>query len=184
MKNEKDDVTELFDQLGTDWDLYEPSEGHKDRFKKRLQSKSESISIRWNNIYTWTIAALFVLCLGCSVFISMINSTLTDEADLASVSPEMKVTQDFFVTAINEQIESLQRTQTPQTKKMVDDVVDKLGELESDYQRLKKDLVQSRMDKRVISAMIQNFQQRIALLKQVEEQIKITTTKTRHSEIL
>ena len=42
--------------------------------------------------------------------------------------------------------------------------------LEKEYDKLKKDLLKSGKDKRVIFAMINNFQQRIDLLKQVLEQ--------------
>ena len=54
---------------------------------------------------------------------------------------------------------------------MVESAVANLAVLESNYKKLQKDLVESGEDKRVIYAMINNFQNRIDLLQQVLEQM-------------
>ena len=53
-----------------------------------------------------------------------------------------------------------------------DTIETQLNVLEKDYQKLKKDLVDSGEDKRVIYAMVTNFQQRTALLQNVLETIE------------
>ena len=54
---------------------------------------------------------------------------------------------------------------------LVNDALELLQKLESDYENLKKDLVRSGNDKRVISAMIKNFQKRANLLEEVLQKI-------------
>jgi septum formation inhibitor-activating ATPase MinD len=54
----------------------------------------------------------------------------------------------------------------------VDDALKQVAILENKYVGLKKDLVQSGNDKRVIYAMISNFQNRINLLQQVIKKIE------------
>ena len=49
-----------------------------------------------------------------------------------------------------------------------------MNTLETQYENLKNDLLESGQDKRVIYAMIDNFQNRIDLLEQVLEHIEAT----------
>ena len=64
---------------------------------------------------------------------------------------------------------------------MVQDALEQLENLENKYEILKLDLVESGNNKRVIYAMIKNFQNRIDLLEQVistiEEVKKLKTLK-------
>ena len=92
--------------------------------------------------------------------------------DLASISPEMKETQTFFTNAIALEIDKLQQETSPEFKQLVDDALEQINKLETEYEKLKLDLTSSGEDKRVIYAMITNFQNRIDLLENVLEQIE------------
>ena len=59
----------------------------------------------------------------------------------------------------------------PENQAMVMDAIKQLEILEKNYDSLKKDLSESGEDKRVIYAMIDNFQNRIDLLQHVVEQM-------------
>ena len=101
------------------------------------------------------------------------------EADLASVSEEMKTTQSFFTSTINNELTRLKSYSTPETEALVNDALNQIGQLEYKYQKLKTDLVTSGNDKRVVYAMISNFQTRIDLLTQVIETLEeLKTSKT------
>ena len=69
-------------------------------------------------------------------------------------------------------VNKLNQERTPETKALIDDALKQLKTLESDYENLKKDLTKSGDDKRVIYAMINNFQNRINVLQTVLEQIE------------
>ena len=83
----------------------------------------------------------------------------------------MKQTQEFYSSVIRQELAALQEQKSPETEAVINDALAQLDILEKDYENLKKDLDKSGQDKRVIYAMITNFQQRIDLLKTVLEKV-------------
>ncbi|HET7361517.1 MAG TPA: DUF4179 domain-containing protein, partial [Salinimicrobium sp.] len=65
-----------------------------------------------------------------------------------------------------------QQYKNPQTEAVINDALEQLEILETDYKKLKTDLAESGQDPRVIYAMISNFQQRIDVLKNVLETVE------------
>ena len=95
----------------------------------------------------------------------------------------MEETQSFFTTVINEELETLKSFENEDTEILIHDTLGRLEALESEYDGLKIDLVNSGNDKRVISAMITNFQNRIDLLQEVIKTIEeIKTLKANKNE--
>lgn len=175
-------MKDMFARLKEDLETQEPKAGHKHRFADRLQQR-EAIQEKKKNDFSWrtlSIAASVIILLGFSL---LFVQTKPQEADLASVSPEMQQTQSFFTNAINQELRDLQSIKTPETEKMVADAIKQLTILETEYKLLKVDLTKSGQDKRVIYAMIANFQSRIDLLKEVAAQIdELKTFKIEHNE--
>lgn len=171
MNNEKLDT--LFKDL--DFDVLEPSATHESDFLKKLkgQDKDEAPK-RGKVIPFWKplLAIAACLAIGILVFGKSILQQTAPNNDLASVSKEMATTQSFYSTLIASELDKLQEQQTPETKKLVNDTMMQLEILENDYQKLKNDLTESGQDKRVVYAMINNFQQRIALLQTVLETLE------------
>jgi hypothetical protein len=169
----QDNIKELFKRLEGGFDVIETPQGNQRRFLEKLnkqQAKPKKLNF-------WTLGSIaaaitLLVILGGSMF----APTQSQEADLASVSPEMEQTQSFFTTTINTEIEALRKFETPENKKLIQDALLEVEKLERDYQLLKKDLVESGNNKRVINAMITNFQNRIAVLEQVLETIETIKT--------
>ena len=92
--------------------------------------------------------------------------------ELASVSPELAQTQDFFTVTIAEELKKLNAERSPLTDDIIYDAMRELNTLETSYEALKIDLQESGQDKRVIFAMISNFQTRIDILTNVLEHIE------------
>ena len=177
----KKNIDTLFKELEGSFDVHETPTGHQSRFLEKLNTSREEApkGISWWK--SLSIAASIALLLAVG-YIQLKPKTI--EGDLASVSSEMKETQSFFTTTINEELKTLQSFEAPETKKLVDDAMLQLTILEKEYETLKKDLVQSGNDKRVIYAMITNFKNRIDLLQQVIETIEtITNYKNNENEI-
>ena len=61
---------------------------------------------------------------------------------------------------------------TPETNKLVDDTLIILQKLDADYDKLAQDLVNGGNKAMILNAMINNFQTRIDLLKEVLNQIE------------
>ncbi|MEH6406401.1 MAG: DUF4179 domain-containing protein [Leeuwenhoekiella sp.] len=168
MKNEN--LEEWFESQQGCWDINEPKSGHKERFLEKLSppEKSKPVFV----LSTWWRPLAVAASVALLVFISLgrMNSHQTQE--LATVSSEMQQTQNFFTLAIEKELYEMEEQRTPQTQKLIEDALVQINILESDYNKLTKDLVKSGEDKRVIHAMITNFQNRIDLLNHVIEEIE------------
>ncbi len=174
---EQDNITELFERLRGSFDVAETPQGHQRRFLDKLnqpQTKNDTTTRKLNIWKLGSIAAAITLLiiLGGAMF----TPQPSNEADLASVSPEMEQTQSFFTTTINAEIEALQKFDSPENKKLITDALLQVEKLEKEYQLLKKDLVESGNNKLVINAMISNFQNRISVLEDVSETIETIKT--------
>ncbi len=166
----KDKIDNLFENLKGDFDVQNTPEGHQKRFLDKLnaQSKEESKTTHYLKRVISIAAILAVIVTISGLFF---NNDVT-AADLASVSPEMEQTQSFFTSTINKELKTLKKFNAPETEALVQDALHQLEILEGKYELLKEDLVESGNDKRVIYAMISNFQKRIELLEQVIEKIE------------
>ncbi|MFD0975315.1 DUF4179 domain-containing protein [Salinimicrobium gaetbulicola] len=172
-----DNLKDLFDEL--DFDIAQPATDHEERFRQKLQQQNKAKrSKRSGVISLWgpvmAIAASFLVAF--LIFQGLLSNPFTTQQELANVSPEMKQTQDFYASVIKTELENLQEQKTPETEAVIEDALNQLEILEKDYQQLKKDLGKSGQDKRVIYAMITNFQQRIDLLKTVLEKVETINT--------
>ena len=171
MKN--DTIDTLFKNLEGHFNLESPDDGHKKRFLNKLNAaNNKSVSKRtW--LKPFSIAASVLIIFGLGLTLLMPEAT---QADLASVSPEMEKTQSFFTMAINKELESIKLKESPETKPLINDAMIQLERLEAQYQTLKTNLVESGNDKRVIHAMIQNYQNRITLLEDLLKTIRLKRT--------
>lgn len=171
-----DNLEELFQ--GLDFDVAEPTAGHQQRFEEKLRGNSKKNLSSSGVIPLWlpwmTVAACFLLAV--IIFGNVYGPGSNNQGELASVSPEMAETQDFYASVIKKELYKLEQEKTPETEAIVLDALKQLEILENDYTRLKTDLVKSGQDQRVIYAMISNFQKRIDLLNQVLEKINNINT--------
>ena len=160
---ENDAIEKLFERLQDAVNTEEVPAGHQQRFLEKLKAQQAPKKSKswWKPL---SIAATIALLIGFG-FNNLFQQD--DTADLASISPEMEKTQSFFVTTINQEIETLKSFQDEDTKHLVQDALERLEVLEKSYEQLKLDLVESGNDKRVIAAMIANFQSRIDILEHV-----------------
>jgi len=168
----KDKIDRLFENLKGSFNTNETPQGHHHRFLDKLntETKKEGKLIKFTFKKVLAIAAIvaIIVTVGSLFF----TPEVVTAADLASVSPEMEQTQSFFTSAINRELETLNSFKSPETKMLVKDALKQMDVLENKYETLKADLVKSGSDKRVIYAMIQNFQNRINLLEQVINKIE------------
>lgn len=172
MKNEK--IDRLIEDL--DFDIAEPASGHKERFLKKLEKAGAQKSSRrqpkirslWGPVIGIAASIAVALMLFGNSFIMAPGS----KGELASVSPEMKETQDFYSLVIERELNAIEEEKTPENEAIINDALKQMEKLENEYSLLRKDLLNSGSDKRVIYAMINNFQQRIDLLNDVLTQIE------------
>ncbi|WP_136480868.1 hypothetical protein [Cognatitamlana onchidii] len=167
-------IDKVFENLKNQFDVDSPKSAHELRFQQKLETQNNSaakvLKLKpsiWKPIFA--IAASIVMLLA--VFINLNGGD--KKSDLASVSPEMAKTQDFFTASINEELRKLKAESSPEVQVLIQDALKRIQVLENDYAGLKIDLKESGEDNRVIYAMISNFQNRIDILQNTLEQIEI-----------
>ncbi|MDT0678206.1 DUF4179 domain-containing protein [Autumnicola musiva] len=171
MKN--DNIEDLF--RGINLDHSEPKEGHRERFLEKLNSGNASAKQKTKVRSLWApfIGVAAALALVFFLAGNILNSGALDKSgELASVSPEMKQTQEFYTSLIENELKEIQEINSPETSAIVKDALKQMEKLDAEYEKLKTDLLNSGKDNRVIHAMINNFQQRIDLLNNVLSQIE------------
>lgn len=166
----KDNIDQLFNRLGGEFDTSSPSADHKGKFLEKLQAASQDKApeVKVKKLHWWKplLVAASVLFIAGMLFT---NTSTTEAKDLADISPEMQEAQNFFTRTIERELFEIKKQNTPATEKLVNDAMLRMEKLATNYNKLKADLEQSGEDKRVIYAMIDNFQNRIDLLQQVLE---------------
>ncbi|PHR70589.1 MAG: hypothetical protein COA67_08160 [Lutibacter sp.] len=172
---ENKDFKELFNKK---FDIAEPTIGHFDRFENRLSKQQKTYNPK---SWRWLVmAASIALLFGFWFTQTQNNETL----QLADVSPEMAETQNYFSSVLKTEIEKINTQKSPENKTLIDDAFLRLENLEKQYAHLTDELKESDSDKRVVFAMISNFQQRIEILQNLLIQLEdIKQFKTTTDEI-
>lgn len=146
----------------TDFDLEEPRFGHLDRFQDKLKNidkkKKKITSFKW-----MSVAASVILMIGFWLGSNHTEQTLL----LADVSPKMQEAETFFVTTIKQELAEIEKVRNPKTERIIEDALDQLEVLEDKYKELVTALNSSNDDRRVVYAMISNYQNRIEILQDV-----------------
>ncbi|PCI32238.1 MAG: hypothetical protein COB60_09790 [Flavobacteriaceae bacterium] len=168
-----DNLDKLFDNLKGTFDTEVPTIGHFHRFEQKLSKHQiKKNNRRWMPFLS--IAAMLLMMVG--IWIGMEYNQLSKGLELATVSPQMHETQDYFTTVIKREIETIGGHRSPQTNKMINDSFFQLTELETQYNNLKLELGVSSQDQRIVFAMVRNFQLRVEVLEnlllQLEQQQK------------
>ncbi len=180
----KIDLEEVFKELGGAFDIEAPQEGHQARFLQKLQTGKKVVTLgrkekNWWKLLSIAASIVVLLTLGFGLY----NSFPTKEERIAQISPEASKTEFYFANLVNEQVKELKKASTPETEKIITDTMVQLTTLESDYQKMEKDLLNGGNSKFILSAMITNFQTRIDLLQDVLNQIeKIKSIKNKSDE--
>ena len=157
----KDKLKELEGQF----DVEVPDLGHFDRFQAKLEGESKAKPKRnfWKPL---AIAASLMLLVSLSGPLFSSNTT-----DLKDVSTEMGETQAYFTSVLNQEIKTLNALGTSENKQIISDALVQIKKLEDEYKKLTIQLKESNEDKRIVYAMIDNYQKRIDILKSVVNQI-------------
>lgn len=149
----------------TDFDTNEPRFGHLERFEQRLNFPKKGKA----NFYKWVpIAASILLFLGFWLGSNQSSQTIL----LADVSPKMEQAESFFVSTILQETKEIEKYRNPKTERVIEDALSQLENLEDQYKELVKELNKSNKDRRVIYAMITNYQNRIEILQDVLKQVE------------
>lgn len=163
-------------------------ENHEARFIKKLDTHFPK---KKNSNFSWlSIAASVLLLIGFIGYNSLntedpINVTetpvVTDTKSLSDVSPTLKKVEEYYLASINLELSKLKYT--PETKELFDGYLERLNDLNKEYDRLGIELTKSGPNEATINALIDNLKFRLNLLYRLKEQLKnLKISETNQSE--
>ena len=171
MKNLEDFIRNNKESLNS----FELSEGHFERFQQKINIKTKNTI---SSTYWFSLAAGFVFLIMLSIFIRF-HYLQTEKViienkiiSLSDISPKYEEVENFYKAGLDEKINEFQKLNCKvdiEQKKMVDL---ELKQLDIVYISLQKELKVNGNDKRIINAMINNYQNKIQFLELVIGQIK------------
>ena len=165
----KDNLDNIFKNLENTFDIEEPRIGHFNRFENKLnQPKNKPVKNNFNLYAIIAVAASVLLLFGVWIGASFSKQGM----ELAKVSTEMEETQSYFTTSIKKELSLIENERNSTTEQLINDALKQIKKLEQQYKLLTIELKESSEDKRIIYAMISNFQQRIEVLQNVLAQIE------------
>lgn len=149
-----------------DFDFQEPHSGHFQRFEKKLEGTQNKKSTSWR----WmSIAASIILAMGIFIGQQLQPKTPT----LSGISEKMEEVETYFVNTINYEIVELEKSRNLETEEVIEKALEKIEELEDDYQTFIQELENNGEQRKVIHQMIQNYQQRLEILQNTLTQIEL-----------
>jgi hypothetical protein len=188
---EKDYIEELITKNLEGLNDSEPSEGHFERFEKKLAKQHDKHSFSWKLVWKVAAAVIFVFLAvnqGIIWFSSdsenTVASTGQQEMSLASVSPEYEEVEFYYTNAINDGLVQWEKMAeagliSEQEQEMMDV---ELTEFENVYDRLQQDLASSPNDERVINAMLEYYQKKLSLITMIVNKLEEVKQKNENHE--
>ncbi|WP_306350356.1 anti-sigma factor [Flavobacterium sp. '19STA2R22 D10 B1'] len=167
MKEEKDDLEQLLFQLKDEWNEVEPPLGHQKRFLKKIEKKTKTRY--WIPL---SVAASIVLFIG--LFVTLNKATTAKQEIWTNVSPQTQETHEYFTAIINTELSKIKNNDSPESKQLVDDAMKQMQKLDTDYDKIKKELKENGENKQLVHAMITNLQTRVTFLEEVLLRIEMT----------
>jgi hypothetical protein len=176
MKNSTD-MKSIDDIIRSNKDFFEdaePSEGHLERFNRKLEIKFQKNTIKRSIVPYLLKAAVVTLLITLSSlwtwdhFIRTGSSRMT----LGQVSPQYKEVENYYVHQVNlmeGEIVNVDLKNNPAQKIML---VKEMKSMDSTYVSLQKELKANPNDERIITAMIEHYQTKLEVMTYIVNQLK------------
>jgi hypothetical protein len=152
----------------------EPSEGHLERFNRKLEKRFQVNTIKRSIVPYLLKAAVVTLLITLSSlwtwdhFIRTGSSRMT----LGQVSPQYKEVENYYVYQVNlmeDEIVNVDLKNHPNQKAML---MKEMNSMDSTYISLQKELKANPNDERIINAMIEHYQTKLDVMTYIVSQLK------------
>jgi len=185
--SDNSNIKQLLNNQTNKFDVEIPSSGHRMRFIEKLEQKNTPAKKTSNNRYWYlNIAAAFIICIGAfSIYNSKNNSeTIIVETTVENPFTDVSNAQFHLEGIVKRELVKLELERNTTTENLINGALSQLEFLEKEQHKLQEQL-KINYDKRIIKALVDNFQYRIQLLENVMQQIEITKEiKTENYEII
>ncbi len=171
---------------------FQMRDGHENRFLERLETELPKRTKP--SFYILKIAATILLFLSIGIVgykvltkEDTIKTTVVEKNDSSNekkgisfgdLSPDLKRVENYYVTNINLELSRLEISE--ENKILVDSFMDRLSDLNTEYERLNSELNDIGPNDQTITALIKNLQLRLQLLQKLK--IKLNELKSSKNE--
>jgi hypothetical protein len=152
----------------------EPSEGHLERFDRKLEMRFHKVALKRSIVPYLLKAAVVTLLVSLSSlwtwehFIRPGRNRMT----LSDVSPQYMEVENYYlhqVKLMDSEISTIDLTGSPEQKQMLKN---ELKSMDSVYVQLQKELKTNPDDERIINAMIEHYQTKVEIMSFIVNQLK------------
>ncbi|WP_158976003.1 hypothetical protein [Cellulophaga sp. L1A9] len=175
------DLRNLFKET-PEKEKYTLNPGHKERFSNRLDQELPKKAASFS-FFFMKIAATVLIMISVGIYFYVSNRAgvpvenpsivnvdqkpESQEISLGDLSPDLKKVENYYLATINLELAKLEVSQ--ENKDLVDGFMERLADLNTEYQRLNKELNTIGPNDQTISALIQNLQLRLQLLQKLKD---------------
>jgi len=148
----------------------EPTDGHLDRFLRKLEKEEESK--RSSGVTFWRVAAAVIVLatISVSVLLPRFNSPKDVQyasMSLSDVSDDLAEVELYYQSKLEREYAEL--NSLSETDPVVKSYLDELERMNELYQELEEKLYTSGSHEKVVIAMIENFRLRLELIEKLEK---------------
>ena len=176
MNNTKD-MKSIEDIIRNNKDLFddaEPSDGHLERFNRKLEMRFQNNTIKRSIVPYLLKAAVVTLLITLSSLWTWDHfiRTGSTRTTLGQVSPQYKEVENYYVHQVNlmeGEIVNVDMKNNPEQKKAL---MKEMKSMDSTYVALQKELKANPNDERIINAMIEHYQTKLEVMTYIVNQLK------------
>ncbi len=156
------------------FDGEEPSEGHFERFTRKLEIRCGEKVIRRSIVPYLLKAAVVTLLVTLSSLWTWDHFIRSDRNRMAlgDISPEYREVENYYVHQVNlmeNEIVNLDVTSRPEQKEILKK---EMRSMDSVYVQLQKELKANPNDERIINAMIEHYQTKVDVMNYILDQLR------------
>lgn len=156
------------------FDSVEPSDGHFERFRRKLEIRCEPLVVK-RSIVPYLLKAAVVTLLVTLSSLWTWDHFLRPDRDrmsLSDVSPQYREVENYYahqVILMQSELTEININNNPEQKKIL---LNELRSMDSVYVQLQKDLKANPNDERIINAMIEHYQTKVEVMSYLVDQLK------------
>jgi hypothetical protein len=165
------------------FDGAEPSEGHFERFNRRLEIRFHSVATRRSIVPYLLKAAVVTLLVTLSSLWTWDHFLRPGSSRMAlgDVSPQYKEVESYYMHQVNmmqSELTSINIDNSPEQKTIL---LQEMKSMDSVYVQLQKELKANPNDERIINAMIVHYQTKLEVLTFILDQLKTISNDVHNS---
>ncbi|OFY63136.1 MAG: hypothetical protein A2Y71_09890 [Bacteroidetes bacterium RBG_13_42_15] len=153
----------------------EPSEGHLERFERKLEARFGTITAVKRSIVPYLLkAAVVTLLVTLSSLWTWDHFIRPDSKrmSLGDVSPEYREVENYYIHQVSYMEDQISDVDFVSDKEHNDMLMNELESMDSVYVQLQKELKANPNDERIINAMIEHYQTKLEVMSFIVNQLK------------